>query len=73
MIVIVNFIPLIEIVDNFTEWCRPIVDGFCYLPTPIMFLGGKLMLPKFEDFEFSLGGGGGIDCVSSFKVSVEKK
>ena len=31
------------------------------------------MLPKFEDFEFSLGGGGGIDCVSSFKVSVEKK
>ena len=34
-----------------------------------MFVGSKIMLSKFQDFDFSLGGGGGgqIDCVSSFK------
>ena len=33
-----------------------------------MFVGSKTM-SKFEDFDFSLvgGGGGGTDCVSSFK------
>ena len=36
--------------------------------TKIMFVGSKTMLLKFEDFDFSLGGGGlEIDCVSSFK------
>ena len=35
--------------------------------TKIMFVGSKTMLSKFEDFDFSRGGGGGICYVSSLK------